>query len=67
MFAVEFDARIDSGTIKIPDKYMGRLGSKVKVIILTGETMEEKSSPVFNSIAIRTKGFKLDRETANER
>jgi hypothetical protein len=46
---------------------MGRLGSKVKVIILTGETMEEKSSPVFNSIAIRTKGFKLDRETANER
>ena len=67
MFAVEFDAKIDSGTIKISDKYMKKLGSKVKVIILTGETREEKASPAFNSIAIKTKGFKFDREAANER
>ena len=68
MFAVEFDAKIDSGIIKIPDKYMKRLGSKVKVIILTGETREElRASHSFNSIAIKTKGFKFDREAANER
>ncbi len=67
MFAIEFDAKIDSGTIKIPDKYIKKLGSKVKVILLAGETEEEKATPAFNSIAIRTKGFKFDREAANER
>lgn len=67
MFAVEFDAKIDSGTIKIPDKYINRLGSKVKVIILTGETNEEKTVSGFDSVRINTKGFKFDREAVNER
>ena len=67
MYAVEFDARVDAGTIKIPDKYVGRLGNKVKVIILVGEASEPKSLSGFNSVKISTKGFKLDREAANER
>ena len=66
MYAVEFDAKIDDGAIKIPDKYVNRLGKKVKVIILAGE---EDKSPIssFDSVKIITKGFKFDREAANER
>ncbi len=67
MYAIEFDAKIDEGTIKIPDKYTNRLGNKVKVIILTGESEEESFVPVFSSIKINTKGFRFDREAANER
>lgn len=67
VFAVEFDAKIDSGVIRIPDKYIKRLGNKVKVIILTGETGEEKERLGFDSVSIKTKGFKFDREAANER
>ena len=66
MYAVEFDAKINEGAIKIPNKYVNRLGEKVKVIILSGE--EEKNSVFsFDSVRINTKGFKFDREVANER
>lgn len=67
MYAFEFNAKISNGTIKIPDKYIHRLNSKVKVIILTGELDEKRVASGFNSIRINTKGFKFDREAANER
>ena len=67
MYAVEFDARINDGTIKIPDKYTDRLGSKVKVIILAGELDKKRAASGFNSVKISTKGFKFDREISNER
>jgi hypothetical protein len=67
MYTVEFDAKISNGTIKIPNKYISRLGDKVKVIILAGESDEKKEVSGFNSIRINTKGFKFDREDANER
>lgn len=66
MYAVEFDAKINEGKIKIPDKYITRLGKKVKVIILVGEE-ENKSVSGFDSIKISTKGLNFNREEANER
>lgn len=67
MNAFEFNARIHNGTIKIPEQYKSMIGDKVKVIILTGANDSKKEFRGFNSIKIKTKGFKFDREVANER
>lgn len=67
MYAIEFEAKVSDGTIKIPDKYINKLDSRVKVIILTVESDEKKLSNGFDSVKIKTKGFKFDREVANER
>ena len=67
MFKVEFDTKIDSGTIKIPEKYIKNLGSRVKVIILTSEADETKFFREFKSLKLKTKGLKFNREMANER
>ncbi len=67
MNAFEFNARIHDGMIKIPDQYKSMIGDKIKVIILTGENDSKKELRGFNSTKIKTKGFKFDREAANER
>lgn len=67
MYAVEFDAKISDGMIKIPDKFVNKLDGKVKVIILAGESDEKKWYPDLIPSEINTKGFKFDRGSANER
>jgi len=69
MNAVEFQSTIrDDGSIFVPREYKDRVGKYVKVILLSGETEnDEKEIPDFSSIRIKTKGFKFDREEANER
>jgi hypothetical protein len=66
MYAVEFDAKINEGIIKIPDRYVPRLGNSVKVIILVGEK-DNITVSEFDCIKVNTKGFKFSREDANER
>lgn len=67
MYAVEFSTKIERGSIKIPEQYVGKLGSRVKVIILTNQMEERNLAPNFSALRINTKGFKFDRELANER
>ncbi len=66
MYGFEFETKIQNGIIKIPDKYLNIVGDKVKVIILT-EVHQKKAVSEFKSVKIRTKGYKFDRESANER
>jgi hypothetical protein len=67
MYAIEFNTEIDRGSIKIPAQYVGKLGSRVKVIILAEQTEEKKLASNFSALRINTKGYKFDRNFANER
>ncbi|MBS4022787.1 MAG: hypothetical protein KGZ79_10280 [Dethiobacter sp.] len=46
---------------------MKKIGSRVKVIIVSKEENEKKAVPSFNSIKLKTKEFKFNRDAANER
>ncbi|MBS4024030.1 MAG: hypothetical protein KGZ79_16695 [Dethiobacter sp.] len=67
MFTFEFDAKVRNGIIKIPDEFKKKIGSRVKVIIVSKEENEKKAVSSFNSIKLKTKEFKFDRDAANER
>ena len=75
MQAIEFEAVEKNGSIKIPQKYAGKIKHKVRVIILIEkETSSKKVAKSARAIAkhfkaarIKTKGFVFDREEANAR
>ena len=68
MYAVEFRSDVENGTIRIPDRYRNKLPSTVKVIILSEE---EETTPgtrrSFSAVSVDTRGFRFDRDAANER
>jgi hypothetical protein len=55
------------GIIHIPSQYLQNISSPVKVILLTGDETRNKTGKTFSAIKLKTKGFKFDRDTANER
>ena len=67
MYTIEFEAKVNDGTIKVPDKYKNRLGNNVKVIILAKEDNEKITTKGFSTVKLKTKDFIFDREAANER
>jgi len=69
MYAVEFQAQIKNGTIKIPEAYRSRFKERVRVILLA-----EEESPAMTLIdqllqhPLKVAGFKpLTREEMYER
>jgi hypothetical protein len=66
MKAYEFISTVDNGIIHVPEKYRDKIRSNVKVIVLLEEA-REKTVGEFSAFRIPTKGFKFDREAANER
>ena len=70
MYAVEFRSTVrEDGSIIVPKEYKDKIGKNVKVILLSGEQNEADVAdfPNFSAISVKTKGFKFDREYANER
>ncbi|MDR1315538.1 MAG: hypothetical protein LBK13_01585 [Spirochaetales bacterium] len=68
MQAYEFSSIIENnGVIHIPAQYLQNISSPVKVILLTNEETQNKSEKKFSAIRLQTKGFKFDRDIANER
>lgn len=71
MKAIEFTAKAEGGTIKIPKKYLNQLHTKFRVIILheapTDKKAQKKSKRELTTLEIKTKGFKFNREEANAR
>jgi hypothetical protein len=70
MATIEFDAMEENGMIKIPQEYINNISGSFKVILIFND--EEKAednnvSSKFNAVKIRTKGFKFNKEEANER
>jgi hypothetical protein len=68
MQAYEFSSVIeDDGIIHIPSQYLQSISSPVKVILLTTDETQNKMEKIFSAIKLKTKGFKFDRDVANER
>jgi hypothetical protein len=68
--AYEFSAVVENGVIPIPGHYLDKIFSPVKVIILSEElkTKEKNNKGKrFTAMKLKTKGFKFNREEANER
>ena len=67
MQALEFNSVIgDEGVIYIPKQYLKNISSPVKVILLMNERIKENNNRQFSALKLKTKGFKFDREAANE-
>jgi len=70
MYAVEFEADLKNGVIKIPEniKNLGNIGG-AKFIMMFEK--EEKKKPIhkekMSAISLDTRGFKFNREDAHER
>jgi hypothetical protein len=68
MQAYEFSTVVeDDGIIHIPEEYLGDISSTVKVVIFTKDEEHQPQKKTFKAMKIHTKGFKFDREEANER
>ena len=71
MHAVEFESQVEGGMIRIPERYKSAIGSRVKVIVLTDEHSAAKRGRFgpedFTELRLSTRGWKFDREEANER
>jgi hypothetical protein len=58
----------DDGIIRIPPQYLHDISSPVKVIVLSDDEIQGGNDKKhFSAMKIKTKGFKFDRNEANER
>ena len=65
--AFEFNSVIDKeGIIYIPQQYLSNISSPVKVILLSNGKPNNRNIH-FSAINLETKGFKFNRDEANER
>ncbi len=71
MKALEFKAKTNKGVIELPDSIQNIPQQDVRVILLFEEKDERKKRSSkkthFRATMIKTKGFKFNREKANER
>ena len=69
MQAYEFNAVVHNGVIRIPDQYLSKLMSSVRVIVLSDAVppVIDNYKDKFTAMKLHTKGFKFNREEANER
>ncbi len=67
MEAIEFVSHIHNGVIRIPKKYQDRMFHQARVIILTDKIETPMRKKKFKAVRLTTKGFRFDRDSANER
>jgi len=68
MQAYEFSSVVEEkGIIQIPEQYLQNITSPVRIILLTNEKTPVDNKKRFSAMRLKTKGFKFDRDAANER
>lgn len=67
MQAIEFVSKAHDGVVDLPREYQSWNGKQVRVILL--ETMSEtaKRKTLFKAATISTRGYRFNRDAANER
>lgn len=67
MQAIEFVSKAHDGVVDLPREYQGWNGKSVRVILLeaVNETVRRKAQ--FKAATISTRGYRFDRDAANER
>ena len=67
MRAYEFNTIVENeGVIHIPKQYLVKISSPVKIILITDEDTLQNKNKHFTAMKLKTKGFKFNRELANE-
>jgi hypothetical protein len=67
MQTYEFSSIVNNdGVVHIPKQYLEKISSPVKIILLSEDTMQNSRSKKFSAIKLKTKGFRFNREAANE-
>ena len=61
----EFRSTIENGVIPLPQEYRAIADGTVRVIVLPEG--QEESTEQFTALKLDTKGFRFDREYANDR
>jgi hypothetical protein len=76
MSVIQFDSVVEGDIIRIPEEYIGQIPAMVTVMLMDAEkprfmpkTKKEKPSSLeeFSNLKLDTRGWKFDREEANER
>ncbi len=70
MEAIEFIAKSEKGSIKIPKEYQAQLQDQFRVIILQEASTAQKhihKKRTLSAAKLKTKGFKFNRDEANAR
>jgi hypothetical protein len=75
--AIQFETNVESGVIRIPEQYIRAVPANVKVTLVPVANPRIKAGTKaksdaltlndYSALKINTKGFKFDREEANER
>jgi hypothetical protein len=67
MHAIEFETQAHNGIVEIPEQYLAWKNKSVKVILLAIDE-EQAIKPIqFNAVKLKTKGYRFNRDQANER
>jgi hypothetical protein len=67
MRAIEFETQTHDGIVQIPPQYEAWQNKTVRVILLDSEESPISETPRFNAVALKTQGYRFDRELAHER
>ena len=67
MQAVEFVSKAHDGVVDLPREHQDWNGKQVRVIMLEATNEATKRKPTFKAATISTRGYRFDRDAANER
>jgi hypothetical protein len=67
MHAYEFYTTPKDGVIHIPEQYKNQITDNVLVIVLEKEPPVRNKTDILSPPSLKTKGWKFNREEANER
>jgi hypothetical protein len=76
MSVIQFETTVEDNVIRIPEEYIGQIPAMVTVTLIDAEkprfmpkTKREKPSSLeeFSNLKLDTRGWKFNREEANER
>ena len=67
MQAIEFVSKAHDGVVDLPREHQAWNGKNVRVILQEAESTESKRKPLFKAATISTRGYRFNRDAANER
>lgn len=67
MHAVEFVSKAHDGVVDLPREHQNWNGKQVRVIMQEATTEAAKCKPMFKAATLSTRGYRFDRDAANER
>lgn len=67
MQAIEFVSTAHDGVVDLPREHQGWNGKEVRVILLEAASEATKRKTLFNAVTISTRGYRFNRDAANER